>query len=169
MFGKYHQLIFETDTTGFDQISSVRLLNRGDLEDLERLDVTIESETRLAAGDLCCGVVNREATIVGLQWVNVNSHVDTYLGPVSRPTPARAFINQTKIDATDRGRGFGRTLMVGTLGICNARGIEQVRLTVDSTNTPMIRLCQSLGFECKGHQYGARLGNLTLRITKSSA
>lgn len=159
-------LILESATSGFRDPSDVRLADLADLPSLRHLLASGEHGPRLQSGDLCVFVGNDEGQPVGIQWVNVNSHQDQFLGQLPRPEGGTAYINQTFVDASARGCGYGRRLMVGTLGLCRQLGISRVRLFVDTENSPMIMMCQSLGFEQTGLQVGLRLGPVTLRQTR---
>ncbi|UWQ19364.1 GNAT family N-acetyltransferase [Jannaschia sp. M317] len=45
-----------------------------------------------------------------------------------------------------RGRGLGRALLQATLDVARSRGLLQVELCVDMSNTPAIALYEALGF-----------------------
>lgn len=50
------------------------------------------------------------------------------------------------VDPDERGSGLGRALTLGGLHLLRARGLDQVMLYVDASNTPAIDLYEGLGF-----------------------
>ena len=59
-----------------------------------------------------------------------------------------------------REKGFGRALLLEALSLAKSvPGILQVNLCVNATNTPAIRLYESVGFKPFGHESGAMLIN----------
>jgi mycothiol synthase len=51
------------------------------------------------------------------------------------------------VDPAERGTGLGRALTLTGLWYLRSRGLEQVMLYVDESNTPAIRLYEALGFK----------------------
>lgn len=54
------------------------------------------------------------------------------------------------VDPAERGSGLGRALTLAGLRYLRSRGLHQVMLYVDESNTPAIRLYESLGFTHRG-------------------
>ena len=63
---------------------------------------------------------------------------------------AKANIRMIGVDPAYRGRGLARVVLVAALDYLKSRGIENVELLVDSTNTAARRLYESLGFIREG-------------------
>ena len=93
------------------------------------------------------------ARLVGFHWTKVHgghpSHEHDGLGPHEHSGHGHAPIGEVYVigvDPDERGTGVGRALTV--LGLCHlrARGLGEVMLYVDQTNTAAIRLYESLGF-----------------------
>jgi mycothiol synthase len=63
---------------------------------------------------------------------------------------AKAYVRMIGVDPAYRGRGLGRVVLVAALDYLTRRGIEEVELLVDSSNTPAQRLYESLGFIREG-------------------
>lgn len=167
LMGRYRHLILEVATHEVKTVDRVRTAREEELNDLRGLLADGEHLERIRAGDLCCVIENDDLRIVGLQWVNRVTHQDRYLGRISRPTQTLAYINQTFVERGSQGQGYGRLLMLGTLGLCGELGIEKLRLSVEHRNSAMLRLCRSVGFVRVGSQYGIRIAGLTVRLNSA--
>ena len=93
------------------------------------------------------------ARLVGFHWTKVHgghpSHEHDGLGPHEHSGHGHAPIGEVYVvgvDPDERGTGVGRALTV--LGLCHlrGRGLGEVMLYVDQSNTAAIRLYESLGF-----------------------
>jgi mycothiol synthase len=62
----------------------------------------------------------------------------------------KAYVRMIGVDPAYRGRGLGRAVLVAALDYVTRRGIRDVELLVDSSNTPAQRLYESLGFIREG-------------------
>lgn len=91
--------------------------------------------------------------LVGFHWTKVHgghpSHDHDGVGPHEHSGHGHAPIGEVYVvgvDPDERGTGVGRALTV--LGLCHlrARGLGEVMLYVDESNTAAIRLYESLGF-----------------------
>ena len=61
-----------------------------------------------------------------------------------------AQVTNIALTAVQRGRGLGRTLMTKMMCAAAARGAERMTLEVRPSNTPALRLYESLGFTAVG-------------------
>ena len=59
----------------------------------------------------------------------------------------RAWISNLTVDASQRGRGLGRAMLLAGLHSLRARGATSVTLGVDAGDPAPLRLYQSVGFE----------------------
>jgi mycothiol synthase len=59
----------------------------------------------------------------------------------------RAWISNLTVDATQRGRGLGRAMLLAGINSLRARGAASVTLGVDAGDPAPLRLYQSVGFE----------------------
>jgi ribosomal protein S18 acetylase RimI-like enzyme len=66
-----------------------------------------------------------------------------------KPVP---FIFMIEVLEEHRGRGYGRSIMLAGEEECRRRGYEYLDLNVFGTNTPAIRLYDSLGFKVTAQQ-----------------
>jgi mycothiol synthase len=58
----------------------------------------------------------------------------------------RAWISNLTVDASQRGRGLGRAMLVAGLRFLRARGAGSITLGVDAGDPAPLRLYQSVGF-----------------------
>jgi len=63
---------------------------------------------------------------------------------------AKAYVRMIGVDPAYRDRGLGEAVLVAALDYLTRRGVKNVELLVDSTNTPARRLYESLGFKREG-------------------
>lgn len=83
-------------------------------------------------------LAEREGTLAGFHWTKVHAHED--IGEVY----------VVGVDPAERALGLGRALTLIGLHHLRNRGLTQVMLYVDATNTAAIRLYESLGFTHTG-------------------
>lgn len=165
ILGTYHDLIFERSTHDGPVPDNLVI---GDTENfvLMRPLLTADDHAhRLEAGDqvLALMIGDRPAA---LQWLNCSLHQDRYLGSASRPTAQVAYINQAIVDPEFRNRGLMRQLMQATMPVAFGLGFARVRAFVDTSNAPMIKVMEGVGFAVIGWQRGVRIGSrFTLRHT----
>jgi ribosomal protein S18 acetylase RimI-like enzyme len=88
-----------------------------------------------AAHHLLVGV--DDGAPVGILWLNI---------PVDQPGP-RAFVYGVEVDASMRGRGYGRSIMLAAESYAREHGATSIRLHVFGDNTVARRLYESLGYE----------------------
>ncbi|WP_279582789.1 GNAT family N-acetyltransferase [Fodinicola feengrottensis] len=76
------------------------------------------------------------------------------------PSPQRtqAWIFMLLVDETQRGRGYGRAIMVAAEDVLTARGIHELGLNVFGHNTVARRLYEDLGYQVTAQQMAKRLG-----------
>jgi mycothiol synthase len=89
-------------------------------------------------------LAERDGKLVGFHWTKIH-------GPGSDDTNGHAHqalgeVYVVGVDPDERGTGLGRALTVVGLRYLRGRGLSQVMLYVDETNTAAIRLYESLGF-----------------------
>ncbi|MEW1646733.1 MULTISPECIES: GNAT family N-acetyltransferase [unclassified Streptomyces] len=90
-----------------------------------------------ATADMLFTVLEHEGTRVGTLWTG--------------PREGKAFVYDVEADASHRGKGHGRTLMLLAEAQGVAAGLPAVRLNVFAGNTPAERLYESLGYETVVH------------------
>ncbi len=73
----------------------------------------------------------------GLLWLNI---------PTDREA-VNAFVYDVEVDADQRGKGYGRAMMVCAESYCRDHGAATIRLHVFGDNTVARRLYESLGYE----------------------
>ncbi|MDH5201013.1 MAG: GNAT family N-acetyltransferase [Candidatus Bathyarchaeota archaeon] len=66
--------------------------------------------------------------------------------------PGEGLISNIGVDPSQRGRGYGRQIMLFGLKTLKERGLERARLRVHVDNKPAVRLYESLGFD-KSERY----------------
>ncbi|MEV6284371.1 GNAT family N-acetyltransferase [Kribbella sp. NPDC051770] len=74
-----------------------------------------------------------DGTLVGSLWISVLT-----------PVP---YIYGVEVEEQQRGRGYGRSIMIAAEQECRLRGYSQLDLNVFGNNAPAINLYESLGFE----------------------
>ena len=109
-------------------------------------------------------LAERGGKIVGFHWTKIHGHVtahdgaglpagpgaappaDLGAGPSSHGHEPIGEVYVVGVDPAERGTGLGRALTVIGLRYLRSRGLFQVMLYVDETNTAAIGLYESLGF-----------------------
>jgi mycothiol synthase len=89
-------------------------------------------------------LAERGAKLVGFHWTKIHSSGSGDAEP-GEPGPVGE-VYVVGVDPNERGTGLGRALTLIGLGYLRDRGLPQVMLYVDESNTPAIRLYESLGF-----------------------
>ncbi|MEE1736815.1 GNAT family N-acetyltransferase [Streptomyces sp. BE147] len=85
-------------------------------------------------------------------WFRVLSHADEPVGHVwvarLEPEPGEAigYVFDVEVDPAHRGRGYGRALMGLAEDVTRDAGLSRLGLHVFTTNTPALRLYESLGY-----------------------
>ena len=92
----------------------------------------------------------RGERLVGFHWTKVHgggghahAHGD---GGGHHHHPPIGEVYVVAVDPEERGSGLGRALTLGGLHLLRARGLDQVMLYVDASNTPALDLYEGLGF-----------------------
>jgi mycothiol synthase len=88
----------------------------------------------------------RDGTLVGFHWTKVHGQASGAAGQVEDDGGAIGEVYVVGVDPGERGSGLGRALTLVGLRYLRSRGLFQVMLYVDESNTPAIRLYESLGF-----------------------
>lgn len=97
-----------------------------------------------ATADTALRVLSHEGTDVGWLWLRLRDR--------TKPdAPARVFT--ADVAEERRGRGHGRSLMLAAERECLAAGVTTSGLNVFTTNTPALRLCESLGYRPTDHHF----------------
>jgi mycothiol synthase len=97
-------------------------------------------------------LAERDGKLVGFHWTKIHGPADTAGdtvpggGPAARAHEAIGEVYVVGVDPDQRGLGLGRALTLVGLRYLRSQGLFQVMLYVDESNTPAIRLYQSLGF-----------------------
>jgi mycothiol synthase len=99
-------------------------------------------------------LAEREGKLVGFHWTKIHSPAGAPPGDAAPPGRGTApgthepigEVYVVGVDPDERGAGLGRALTLVGLRYLRARGLPQVMLYVDESNTPAIRLYESLGF-----------------------
>jgi mycothiol synthase len=104
-------------------------------------------------------LAERDGKLAGFHWTKIHGPADTArpadtAGPSDTAGPPDAAgaheaigeVYVVGVDPDQRGLGLGRALTLVGLQYLRSRGLFQVMLYVDESNTPAIKLYQSLGF-----------------------
>jgi mycothiol synthase len=107
-------------------------------------------------------LAERDGKLVGFHWTKIHGPADAAGaaapaggaaagavpagGPAAGAHEAIGEVYVVGVDPDQRGLGLGRSLTLVGLQYLRSRGLFQVMLYVDESNTPAIRLYQSLGF-----------------------
>jgi mycothiol synthase len=88
-------------------------------------------------------LAERDGKLVGFHWTKVHGQNGREAGHAHQ---AIGEVYVVGVDPAERGSGLGRALTLVGLNYLRSRGLSEVMLYVDETNTPAIRLYESLGF-----------------------
>ncbi len=88
-------------------------------------------------------LAERGGKIVGFHWTKIHGRAEETTGHGHEPIGEVYVVG---VDPAERGTGLGRALTVIGLRYLRSRGLFQVMLYVDETNTAAIGLYESLGF-----------------------
>ena len=88
-------------------------------------------------------LAERDGKIVGFHWTKIHGQ-DGQEGDHEHEAIGEVYV--VGVDPGERGSGLGRALTLVGLRYLRSRGLFQVMLYVDESNTPAIRLYESLGF-----------------------
>ena len=103
-------------------------------------------------------LAERDGRLVGFHWTKVHGGNEEPHQPAPGPAAAAGLavtrhgheaigeVYVVGVDPAERGNGLGRALTLIGLRYLRGRGLSQVMLYVDETNTAAIRLYESLGF-----------------------
>lgn len=169
MLGTYTATIVERPAiTAADAEHAVIPATEADLSHLkDLLALDGDHRARLANGDICL-VAHLNDDPVGLLWLNLVSHTDTYLGRCSRPSPETAYYNQLQVATEYRRQGIARSLVVAALHECIRRERKTLRAAVLHGNTASADLHEALEFAPVAIVRGVRVGSLTVRLPYTS-
>jgi mycothiol synthase len=90
-------------------------------------------------------LAERDGRLVGFHWTKIHGQ-DGDKGESDHAHQAIGEVYVVGVDPGERGSGLGRALTLVGLRYLRSRGLFQVMLYVDESNTPAIRLYESLGF-----------------------
>ncbi len=88
-------------------------------------------------------LAERDSRLVGFHWTKIHGQ-DGQEGDHEHQAIGEVYV--VGVDPGERGSGLGRALTLVGLRYLRSRGLFQVMLYVDESNTPAIRLYESLGF-----------------------
>lgn len=94
-------------------------------------------------------LAERDGRLVGFHWTKIHGQDGGNGQPGQEAGHAHHAIGEVYVvgvDPSERGTGLGRALTLVGLRYLRSRGLFQVMLYVDESNTPAIRLYESLGF-----------------------
>jgi mycothiol synthase len=91
-------------------------------------------------------LAERAGKLVGFHWTKIHGQDGEDSGETGHEHQAIGEVYVVGVDPGERGSGLGRALTLVGLHYLRSRGLFQVMLYVDESNTPAIRLYQSLGF-----------------------
>jgi len=91
-------------------------------------------------------LAERAGRLVGFHWTKIHGQDGEDSEEIGHAHQAIGEVYVVGVDPTERGSGLGRALTLVGLRYLRSRGLFQVMLYVDESNTPAIRLYESLGF-----------------------
>lgn len=93
-------------------------------------------------------LLSHDGTDVGHLWVRLRNAALPH---------EPAWVYDVEVAEEHRGRGHGRTLMLLAERVCAEAGERELKLNVFATNTPAVRLYESLGYAVTAHHFSKRL------------
>jgi mycothiol synthase len=91
-------------------------------------------------------LAERADRLVGFHWTKIHGQDGEVGEETGHAHQAIGEVYVVGVDPSERGSGLGRALTLVGLRYLRSRGLFQVMLYVDESNTPAIRLYESLGF-----------------------
>ncbi len=91
-------------------------------------------------------LAERAGQLVGFHWTKIHGGNQIQGNAEGHGHEAIGEVYVVGVDPAERGTGLGRALTLVGLSYLRGRGLAQVMLYVDETNTPAIGLYESLGF-----------------------
>jgi len=91
-------------------------------------------------------LAERDGHLIGFHWTKIHGGADKPAGEAGHGHEPIGEVYVVGVDPAERGTGLGRALTLTGLRYLRARGLAQVMLYVDETNTAAIALYTSLGF-----------------------
>jgi mycothiol synthase len=91
-------------------------------------------------------LAERDGKLIGFHWTKIHDGADRGQGAAAHVHEPIGEVYVVGVDPDARGTGLGRTLTLVGVRYLRSRGLFQVMLYVDESNTPAIGLYQSLGF-----------------------
>jgi mycothiol synthase len=88
----------------------------------------------------------REGRLIGFHWTKIHGRDSEEGNDTGHEHQAIGEVYVVGVDPDERGSGLGRALTLVGMHYLRSRGLFQVMLYVDESNTPAIRLYESLGF-----------------------
>jgi mycothiol synthase len=89
-------------------------------------------------------LAERDGKLAGFHWTKIHGPADTADAAGAHEAIGEVYV--VGVDPDQRGLGLGRSLTLVGLQYLRSQGLFQVMLYVDESNTPAIRLYESLGF-----------------------
>ena len=89
-------------------------------------------------------LAERDGKLAGFHWTKIHGPADTAAAAGAHEAIGEVYV--VGVDPDQRGLGLGRALTLVGLEYLRSQGLFQVMLYVDESNTPAIRLYESLGF-----------------------
>lgn len=91
-------------------------------------------------------LAERDGHLVGFHWTKIHGGTEQAADDGGHGHEPIGEVYVVGVDAAERGNGLGRALTLTGLRYLRSRGLPQVMLYVDETNTAAIGLYESLGF-----------------------